>query len=54
MVTKGHKITYVPLFKKICDNVFFLLLFLSYFSGLFEGVSTFLTPKLSLASLRTI
>ena len=30
-------------------NGFLWLLFLSYFSGLFEGASTFLTPKLSRA-----
>ena len=46
MVSKGHKITNVPLFKKLCDIMVFLwLLFLSHFSGLFEGASTFLTPQ---------
>ncbi len=47
MVAKGHKITNVPLFKKLWD-IFFLggdNNFLSHFSGHFEGASTFLTPK---------
>ena len=50
MVAKGHKITNVPLFKKICDIMFFLCdyyTYLSHFSGLFEGASTFLTPSKS-------
>ena len=42
MVAKGHKITNIPLFKKF---LFLGLLFLSHFSGLFEGASTFLTPQ---------
>jgi hypothetical protein len=56
MVAKRHKITNVPLFKKICDKIFFWgdNNFLSHFSGHFEGASTFLTPKLSLAALETI
>ena len=56
MVSKRHKITNVPLFKKIWDIIFFFWdhYFLSHFSGLFEGASTFLTPKLSLAALETI
>ena len=44
MVAKGHKITNVSLFKKICDNGFFVTIILSYFKGLFEGAKTFLTP----------
>ena len=56
MVAKRHKITNVPLFKKIWDIIFFGgdNNFLSLFSGHFEGASTFLTPKLSLAALGTI
>jgi hypothetical protein len=56
MVAKGHKITNVLLFKKLWDIIFFLgdNNFLSHFSGRFEGASTFLTPKLSLAALGTI
>ena len=56
MVAKRHKITNVPLFMKLWDIIFFLgdNNFLSHFSGHFEGASTFLTPKLSLASLGTI
>ena len=46
MVAKRHKITNVPLFKKIWDIIFFGdNHFLSHFSGLFEGASTFLTPQ---------
>ena len=46
MVAKRHKITNVPLFKKIWDIIFFLdNHFLSHFSGLFEGASTILTPQ---------
>jgi hypothetical protein len=50
MVAKRHKITNVPLFKKLWDIIFFWgdNNFLSHFSGHFEGASTFLTPKLSL------
>ena len=53
MVAKRHKITNVPLFKKIWDIIIFFgdNNFLSHFSGHFEGASTFLTPKLSLAAL---
>ena len=49
MVAKGHKITNVPLFKKIWDIICFFLdnHFFSQFSGLFVGASTFLTLKLS-------
>ena len=44
MVAKGHKITNVSQFKKICDiMVFFVTIILSYFKGLFEGAKTFLT-----------
>ena len=50
MVAKRHKITNVPLFKKIWDIIFFGgdNNFLSRFEG------HFLTPKLSLAALGTI
>jgi hypothetical protein len=52
MVAKRHKITNVPLFKKLWDIIFFWdNNFLSHFEGHFEGASTFLTPKLSLAAL---
>ena len=56
MVAKRHKITNVPLFKKIWDIIFCFWdnHFMSHFSGHFEGASTFLTPKLSLAALWTI
>jgi hypothetical protein len=55
MVAKRHKITNVPLFKKLWDIIFFWdNNFLSHFSGHFEGASTFLTPKLSLAALGKI
>jgi hypothetical protein len=56
MVAKRHKITNVPLLKKLWDIIFFFWdnNFLSHFSGHFEGASTFLTPKLSLAALGTI
>jgi hypothetical protein len=41
MVAKRHKITNVPLFKKLGDIIFFLgdNNFLSHFSGHFEGAS---------------
>ena len=47
MVAKRHKITNVPLFKKIWDIIFLggdnhLM---SHFSGHFEWASTFLTPS---------
>ncbi len=47
MVAKRHKITNVPLFKKLWDIIFFCWdnHFMSHFSGHFEGASTFLTPK---------
>jgi hypothetical protein len=55
MVAKRHKITNVPLFKKLRDIIFFWdNHFMSHFSGHFEGALTFLTPKLSLAALGTI
>ena len=55
MVAKRHKITNVPLFKKMCDIIFIWdNHFMSHFSGHFEGDSTFLTPKLSLAALWAI
>ncbi len=44
----------VPLFKKLLDIIFLWdNNFMSYFEGHFEGASTFLTPKLSLAALGT-
>ena len=51
MVAKRHKITNVPLLKKLWDIIFLGgdNNFLSHFSGHFEGASTFLTPKLSRA-----
>ena len=54
--TLVHKNTNVPLFKKLFDIIFFggENHFMSHFSGHFEGASTFLTPKLSLAALGTI
>jgi hypothetical protein len=56
MVAKRHKIINVPLFKKLWDIIFFGgdNNFVSHFLGHFEGASTFLTPKLSLAALETI
>ena len=56
MVAKRNKITNVPLFKKIWDIIFFWgdNNFLSHFSGHFEGASTFLTPKLSLAGVEKV
>jgi hypothetical protein len=46
MVAKRHKITYVPMFKKLWDIIFFLdNNFMSHFLGHFEEASTFLTPK---------
>ena len=49
MVAKRHKITNVPLFKKLWDIIFFFWdnNLLSHFLGHFEGASTFLTPKLA-------
>jgi hypothetical protein len=46
MVAKRHKITNVPLFKKLWDIIFFLRdnNFLNHFEGHFEGAKTFLTP----------
>ena len=46
MVAKRHKITNVPLFKKMRDIIFFLRdnNCLSRFVGHFEGAKTFLTP----------
>ncbi len=52
MVAKRHKITNVPLFKKLWDIIFFFGTITFKASGHFEGASTFLTPKLSLAALR--
>jgi hypothetical protein len=56
MVAKRHKITNVPLFKKLRDIIFFFgdNNFVSHFLGHFEGASTFLTPKLSLAALNNL
>ena len=41
-----HKITNVPLFKKLWDIIFFWWdnHFMSHFEGHFEGAKTFLTP----------
>jgi hypothetical protein len=47
----GHKITYVPLILKIWEIFCFgANYFMGHFSGYFEGASTFLTPKFSLAA----
>ena len=56
MVAKRHKITNVPLFKKIWDIIFFGgdNHFMSHFLGHFEGALFFFTPALSLAALWTI
>ena len=47
MVAKRHKISNVPLFKKIWDIIFFGWdnHFMSHFSEHFEGASPFLTPQ---------
>ena len=47
MVSKRHKITNVPLFKKIWDIIDFLREnhFMIHFSVHFKGASTFLTPQ---------
>ncbi len=52
----GHKITNVPLILKIWEIIFcfWANYFMGHFEGYFEGASTFLTPKLSLAVLGTI
>jgi hypothetical protein len=52
----GHKITNVPLILKIWEIIFcfWANYFMGHFSGYFEGASTFLTPKLSLAARGTI
>jgi hypothetical protein len=52
MVAKRHKITNVPLFKKLWDIIFVFWdnNFLSHFSGHFEGASTFLTRKKKIMS----
>ncbi len=50
---KGH----APLILKIWDIILFWFwtnYIMGHFSGYFEGASTFLTPKLSLAALGTI
>ena len=51
MVAKGHKITNVPLFKKLWDIIFCFgdNPFMSHFSGHFEGAKTFyvLLPYIS-------
>jgi hypothetical protein len=57
LVAKGHKNTNAPLILKIWDIIFFVFwanYIMGHFSGYFEGASTFLTPKLSLAALGTI
>jgi hypothetical protein len=56
MFAKGRKITKVPLILKVCDVIFGTLAkqIISHFLGFFEGASTFLTPKLPIAALRTV
>jgi hypothetical protein len=57
LVPMGHKNTNAPLILKIRDIIFFKFwanYIMGHFSGYFEGASTFLTPKLSLAALGTI
>jgi hypothetical protein len=51
IVSRAFLTINVPLFKKLRDIIFFWWdnHFMSHFSGHFEGASTFLTPKLSLA-----
>ena len=46
MVAKGHKITNVPLFKKLWDIIFFGgdNHFMSHFSGHLEGAPNFFDP----------
>ncbi len=53
LVAMGHKITNVPLILKIWEIIFcfWANYFMGHFSGYFEGASSFLTPKLSLAAL---
>jgi hypothetical protein len=57
MVVQVQKNTNAPLILKIRDIIFFLFWanhIMGHFSGYFEGASTFLTLKLSLAALGTI
>ena len=56
MVAPVHKNTNAPLILKIWEIIFcfWANYFMGHFSGYFEGASTFLTPKLSLAALGTI
>jgi hypothetical protein len=54
---KGHKNTNAPLIFENLGYYFFWFwanYIMGYFSGYFEGASTFLIPKLSLAALGTI
>jgi hypothetical protein len=56
LVATGHKTTNVPLILKIWEIIFcfWANCFMGHFEGYFEGASTFLTRKLSLAALGTI
>ena len=57
LVAKGHKNTNAPLIFENLGYYFFWFwanYILGYFSGYFEGASTFLTPKLPLAALGPI
>ncbi len=56
LVAIGHKITNVPLILKNWEIIFsfWANYLMGHFEGHFEGASTFLTPKLSLAALGTI
>ena len=54
LVAKGHKNTNAPLIFENLGYYFFWFwanYIMGHFSGYFEGPSTFLTPKLSLAAL---
>jgi hypothetical protein len=53
LVAMGLNITNVPLILKIWEKMFcfWVDFFMGHFTGYFEGASTFLTPKLSLAAL---
>jgi hypothetical protein len=56
LVAMGHKNINAPLILKIRDIIFLFWAnyIMGHFSGNFEGASTFLTLKLSLAALGTI
>jgi hypothetical protein len=54
MVAKGRKITNVPQILKVCDFIFGMAKqIINHFLGFYEVASTFLTPKLPIAALRT-